>query len=120
MQWFRAEADMYRWLEHFESKHAEFERCIASFQKMESVWESLAETGATPGHCAYARKQYVMYRKLRTDAQRRYKACGFELFVTREDNVTLAEAVASWRQTQFAWMDDLVSPLLPIRTNQLT
>lgn len=103
---------MYRWLEHFESKHAEFERCIASFRKMESVWETLAERGATPGHTAYAYKQHSVFHTLRTDAEKNYKACGYSKFVPREKNVTLADAIVSWRQTEFAWMDELVSTVV--------
>ncbi|KAJ3712824.1 hypothetical protein C8R42DRAFT_567538, partial [Lentinula raphanica] len=38
VQWFRAEADMERWQEQLEIKHAEFLRLIASFTKHRDAW----------------------------------------------------------------------------------
>ncbi|KAJ3717726.1 hypothetical protein C8R42DRAFT_547207, partial [Lentinula raphanica] len=65
VQWFRAEADMERWQEQLEIKHAEFLRLIASFTTHRNAWESLAKSYSdSPGHLAYAREHQDMFDSL--------------------------------------------------------
>ncbi|KAJ3967682.1 hypothetical protein EV361DRAFT_1007290 [Lentinula raphanica] len=57
VQWFRAEADMERWQEQLEIKHAEFLRLIASFTKYRDAWDLLVnQYSSIPGHRAYAQE----------------------------------------------------------------
>ncbi|KAJ6607244.1 hypothetical protein B0H10DRAFT_1956402 [Mycena sp. CBHHK59/15] len=43
VQWFRAEAEMYRWLEQYKRKHAELMRVIERFHRDSVVWAGLAD-----------------------------------------------------------------------------
>ncbi|KAL0568821.1 hypothetical protein V5O48_013154 [Marasmius crinis-equi] len=47
--WFRAKADMYRWLEEKELLEEEFRRLIQACEKMAEVWEDKAETNQCKG-----------------------------------------------------------------------
>ncbi|KAJ7205382.1 hypothetical protein B0H12DRAFT_1080327 [Mycena haematopus] len=42
VQWFRAEAEMYRWLEQYEHKHAELMRVMERYRRDGVVWAKLA------------------------------------------------------------------------------
>ncbi|KAJ7727981.1 hypothetical protein DFH07DRAFT_782310 [Mycena maculata] len=69
IQWFCAEAEMYRWLEQYERKHAELMRVIERFRHYGEVWMRLAdceeERNSWPNHVAtFARMQTAMYNQL--------------------------------------------------------
>ncbi|THU94988.1 hypothetical protein K435DRAFT_859998 [Dendrothele bispora CBS 962.96] len=91
VQWFRAEAEMYRWMEQFEIKHAEFARVISHFRTMSSTWNSLAESHESPGHTAYAKRHAMMYMDLAEDAELRFKRVGHPEFVVLAEDVLLHE-----------------------------
>ncbi|KAJ7683790.1 hypothetical protein B0H17DRAFT_1204924 [Mycena rosella] len=93
VQWFRAEAEMYRWLEQYERKHAEMMRVIARFQHDSAVWMGRAAReeglgGGVNGGVAFARMQATMYRRL-------------------EHNAKLVIKIDRWRDVVFKWMDDM-------------
>ncbi|THU99897.1 hypothetical protein K435DRAFT_658099 [Dendrothele bispora CBS 962.96] len=112
VQWFRAEAEMYRWMEEFELKHAEFERTISHFRAMSSAWKSLAGTNDIPGYIASARRKSAMFTDLAEDALIRFRKVGHPDFVDRPDGVILADRVAQWRLSQLSWMKGLVGSFM--------
>ena len=54
VQWHRALAEMMRWLEEYEIKHVEFDRCIKAYSTMSSVWMELADKHSHTGYRAFA------------------------------------------------------------------
>jgi hypothetical protein len=80
-QWFRAWAEMMRWMEEFELKHAEFVRCIRSFQFMSVTWEQMASKATDPGYAAFGRQQADTYRVLCEDAEKLVTQHGEARFV---------------------------------------
>lgn len=81
---FRADAETFRSLEQLEMKHAEFERTILYFQKMQEIWLALSEEKSNPVNQSYARKQASSFARLAEEAQTRYdkhgsgEGCGCE------------------------------------------
>ena len=80
VQYFRAEAEMLRWLEEYERKQAQFMRCIRSFSRMAKIWLQLADNSEhpNPGYGAHARKTASRYQKLCHDARQRFSAAGYK------------------------------------------
>ncbi|KAJ7507409.1 hypothetical protein B0H11DRAFT_1902570 [Mycena galericulata] len=116
VQWFRAEAEMYRWLEQYERKHAELMRVIERYRRDGVVWTGLADReeqqkGGVNGASTFARMQATMYHRLEHNAKVIFekadsgahhdwvKATTFDELVTKIDG---------WRDVVFKWMDDLV------------
>ncbi|KAH6894792.1 hypothetical protein BKA70DRAFT_1117388 [Coprinopsis sp. MPI-PUGE-AT-0042] len=65
VQWFRAEAEMYRWQEEWEHKIIEFSRAIRFHQHMNTVWLTLSNhSSTTAGMTAYARRAAARYLEL--------------------------------------------------------
>lgn len=108
VQWFRAEAEMYRWMEQFETKHAEFGRTILFFSTMEATWNMLAKMAQAPGTAAYGKRKASMYSDLAKDANARYKQVGHPDFINIPEGKILADVVAEWRTKWLAWMTPLV------------
>ncbi|KAF8197201.1 hypothetical protein K438DRAFT_2119659 [Mycena galopus ATCC 62051] len=114
VQWFRAEAEMYRWLEQYERKHAELIRVIERYRRDSEVWTQLAKRdeergGDSQGAVAFACMQSAMYRRLQHNATKIFKkaegahadwvvASTFDELVVKIDN---------WRGVVFAWMDEM-------------
>ena len=74
MQWFRAEAEMYRWLEQYERKHAELMRVIERYRRDSAVWAGLADreeeqNSGCNGATVFARMQAAMYKRLEHNAE---------------------------------------------------
>ncbi|KAJ7055404.1 hypothetical protein C8F01DRAFT_1258576 [Mycena amicta] len=88
-----AEAEMYRWLEQYEHKHAELLRVIARYRRDSEVWAGLAEreeaalaehveaglvkheeTVKANGASTYARMQAAMHQRLEHNAQVIFKS----------------------------------------------
>jgi hypothetical protein len=90
VQWFRSEAEVYRWLEEYELKHAEFERTIRTFGFWAREWSEVASSARQEGKHgveAFARHQSAIYRTLQTGAKELYTKCGEPaLAVTVTDN----------------------------------
>jgi hypothetical protein len=116
VQWFRAEAEMYRWLENYERKHAELMRVIERFRRDGEVWGLRAtrlenDPNHNRGVATFAFAQVGMFRRLETNAREIFKsrasgahqdwvsAGTFDEFVVK---------VVQWRDEVFKWMDELV------------
>ncbi|KAJ7934318.1 hypothetical protein B0H13DRAFT_2305737 [Mycena leptocephala] len=112
VQWFRAEAEMYRWLEAYERKHAKLFRVIERFHRDSVVWVRRAvreeqQTGGGNGKSTFARKQAAMFKRLEHNAKVHFKnpepgahhdwvsATTFDELVTKIDG---------WRDLVFNWM----------------
>ncbi|KAJ7220754.1 hypothetical protein GGX14DRAFT_354197, partial [Mycena pura] len=115
VQWFRAETEMYRWLEQYERKHAEFLRVIKRFGRDSQVWAALADRDEERGEefkgaVAFARMQAAMYKRLQHNASKTYKnaegAHADWVSATTVDD--LAIKIDSWRDMVFTWMDEMV------------
>ncbi|KAJ7144583.1 hypothetical protein C8R44DRAFT_865490 [Mycena epipterygia] len=115
VQWFQAEAEMYRWLEHYERKHAEIFRVIERFRHDKVVWTGLADreeaqNGGLNGAVTFGRMQAAMHKRLEHNAGVIFKsadsgahhdwvsATGFDDLVIKVDN---------WRDVVFKWMDEM-------------
>lgn len=68
VQWFRAEAEMMRWLEELELKHFELLRTIKSFDYCATMWRDVGEANLNSGRRAYARRQASIYQLLSRNA----------------------------------------------------
>ncbi|KAJ3776407.1 hypothetical protein FB446DRAFT_842401 [Lentinula raphanica] len=98
VHWFRAEADMERWQEQLEIKHAEFLRLIASFTKYRDAWNTIsAYFSPTPGHRAYALEHRDMFDSLRIDAEEKFCNCALPFLRCCTSGNTLADRVQLWR-----------------------
>jgi hypothetical protein len=81
VQWFRAQADMERWVEEVELLEEDFRRLVRGCQTMDRVWTSLSNSTVSPryvdptipstiaiipsnGHRAYALQKAAMFRKM--------------------------------------------------------
>ncbi|KAF6743906.1 hypothetical protein DFP72DRAFT_826853 [Ephemerocybe angulata] len=78
VQWFRAEAEMYRWLEESEIKLAELLRCIEYFANMAKIWTQLAHSSLdNPGKQAYARQTAAQFSELSSTARSQLDKAGY-------------------------------------------
>ncbi|KAJ7061920.1 hypothetical protein C8F01DRAFT_1082533 [Mycena amicta] len=116
VQWFRAEAEMYRWLEQYERKHAELMRIIERFRRDGTVWAGLADrekqTNGTNGTVVFARMQASMYRKLEHNARCIFKDANLGAhhdWVRAGSFDELVVKIDGWRKEVFRWMDEMVS-----------
>ncbi|THU76142.1 hypothetical protein K435DRAFT_903305 [Dendrothele bispora CBS 962.96] len=102
VQFFRDEAQMERWQEQVEIKHAEFHRAIKYFGRFSEIWTNLAHKSDTqnkPGHAAYARKQAGMYINLKNECETLFKAAATIDETLREipEGNTLSDQLSSER-----------------------
>ncbi|KAJ3963401.1 hypothetical protein EV361DRAFT_957095 [Lentinula raphanica] len=98
VHWFRAEADMERWQEQLEIKHAEFLRLIATFTKYRDAWSYIsAHSSPTPGHRAYALEHKDMFDSLRVDAEEKFRNCSLPFLRCSTSGDTLGDRVQLWR-----------------------
>lgn len=122
MRWFRARADMQRWVEEVEILEEEFRRFIRGCEKMSSVWDSLAGTlpvkygirlnspnGApTSGYRVYALQKASMYQRMASDARHRFDIAGGQW---PKDGETLSEHVLRRRpkteMSEGEWKEEL-------------
>jgi len=106
VQWFRAEADMYRWREQFEQKLAEFLRCTCAFGKMKEVWAALTKLQPpnSPGHIAYTRKKSDMYARLEKESEKRFDSVGYRELRLKaaNDYQALLDYVTAWQTEENA------------------
>jgi len=93
-----------RWLEEYEMKHVELRRCIKSFHKMHSAWESIANNCGNLGHSAFSRRQSELYCLLHDDAVDRFKRVGYSPFVTCNDSELVSE-VYRFRNHELGWLN---------------
>lgn len=95
VQWFRARADMERWIEEADLLQEEFRRLIRGCEKMAEVWSSITgsisakyatEEGRSPllpspprrGYVAYASQKSSMYREMARRAREHFCDAGGE------------------------------------------
>ncbi|KAJ7026891.1 hypothetical protein C8F04DRAFT_1296032 [Mycena alexandri] len=114
VQWFRAEAEMYRWLEQYERKHAELMRVISRYRRDSEVWRGLADReealNGTNGATTFARMQAAMHRRLELNATTLFKSAdsgAHHDWVAATSFDDLVERIDRWRDAVFKWMDDL-------------
>ncbi|KAJ7450135.1 hypothetical protein FB451DRAFT_1410483 [Mycena latifolia] len=115
VQWFRTEAEMYRWLEQYKRKHVELMRVIERFRCDGMVWVGLADweeerSGGRNGAVTFAHMQAAMYKRLEHNARVVFK--GAESGAHRDwvSAMTFDELVTKidgWRDAVFKWMDDM-------------
>ncbi|KAJ7328259.1 hypothetical protein DFH08DRAFT_709773 [Mycena albidolilacea] len=116
VQWFRAEAEMYRWLEQYKRKHAEVMRVIARFRRDSEVWVARADreetvNGGVNGAATFARMQAAMYQRLEHNAEVVFKSPDSGAHHDWVSATTFDELVTKidvWRGVVFKWMDDMV------------
>ncbi|KAJ7604134.1 hypothetical protein FB45DRAFT_1070754 [Roridomyces roridus] len=116
VQWFRAEAEMYRWLEQYERKHAELMRVIARYRRDSEVWSKLgdreeAENGAANGASTFARMQAAMYSRLEYNARLIFNSAesgAHHDWVSATTFDDLVVRIDRWRDEVFKWMDELI------------
>jgi hypothetical protein len=117
VQWFRAEAEMYRWLEQYERKHAEFMRIIERYNRDSVVWAGLASAeetrnGGLNGAVTFARMQATMHRRLEHNTNVIFRSADSEAhhdWVSASSFEDLINKIDGWRDVVFKWMDDMVS-----------
>ncbi|KAJ7290759.1 hypothetical protein C8J57DRAFT_1612009 [Mycena rebaudengoi] len=115
VQWFRAEAEMYRRLEQYERKHVELMRVITRFRRDTVVWAGLGDreelqVGCTNGAVSYARMQAAMYKRLEHNAKMIFKSAesgAHHDWVSAESFDELVTKIDGWRDVVFKWMDDM-------------
>ncbi|KAJ7895125.1 hypothetical protein B0H13DRAFT_2339007 [Mycena leptocephala] len=115
VQWFRAEAEMYRWLEQYERKHAELFRVIGRYHRDSVVWAGQADreeerNGGVNGKATYARMQAAMHRRLEHNAKVIFKSAesgAHHDWVSASNFDELVSKIDGWRDVVFQWMDDM-------------
>ncbi|KAJ7632060.1 hypothetical protein B0H17DRAFT_1217613 [Mycena rosella] len=113
VQWFRAEAEMYRWLEQYKRKHVELMRVIARFRRDSEVWGKRADreeglSGGVNGSASFARMQAAMYQRLQHNAEVIFKSPDSGAHHDWVSSTTFDELVTkidAWRDVVFKWMD---------------
>ncbi|KAJ6478665.1 hypothetical protein DFH09DRAFT_1341831 [Mycena vulgaris] len=115
VQWFRAEAEMYHWIEQYERKHAELFRVIERYRRDSVVWAGLADReseriGGVNGAVTFARMQAAMYRRLEHNAKVIFKSPDSGAHADWVSATTFDELVTKidgWREVVFKWMDTM-------------
>lgn len=100
VKFFRDEAEMERWREQVEIKHAEFARVIRAFRKSNEIWMAIANSRSsspTPGHIAYARKVAMRYTLMERDTRDRFAGCCIPVLQDIGEGQTLADQILAWR-----------------------
>ncbi|KAF9471253.1 hypothetical protein BDN70DRAFT_977471 [Pholiota conissans] len=106
VQWFRARADMERWIEEVDLLQEEFRRVIRGCEKMAEVWATMSHqisskycsedrspllpAPSRAGYTAYALQKSAMYRQMAVRAQKAFTDAGGE---SPSDGETLSEHV---------------------------
>ncbi|KAJ6595454.1 hypothetical protein B0H10DRAFT_2328574 [Mycena sp. CBHHK59/15] len=118
VQWFRAEAEMYRWLEQYEHKHAELFHVIGRYRRDSVVWAGQADreeerNGGPNGKVTYGRMQAAMHRRLEHNAKVIFKSAesgAHHDWVSATSFDELVTKIDGWRDVVFKWMDDMALP----------
>ncbi|KAJ7696136.1 hypothetical protein B0H16DRAFT_1706433 [Mycena metata] len=124
VQWFRAEAEMYRWLEQYEHKHVELMRVIERYRRDSVVWAGLADreeqVNDVTGTATYARMQAAMYKRLAYNAEIIFKAADSGAHHDWVSATTFDEMIMKmdgWRDIIFGWMDRMPFANHPLGPN---
>ncbi|KAJ7131454.1 hypothetical protein C8R44DRAFT_731675 [Mycena epipterygia] len=105
VQWFHAEAEMYRWLEQYERKHTELMRVITRYHRDGEVWCGLADReearNGMNGHDAPVpraqRHNHLQERRLGAHHD----------WVAATSFNDLVERIDGWWDEVFKWMDGM-------------
>ncbi|CAA7263853.1 unnamed protein product [Cyclocybe aegerita] len=102
VQFFRAEAEMQRWLEEHEIKQAQFMRCIRSFAGLSRTWGELAvKNTGSPGRVAYAKKTAARFARLEHRAWQQFVKAGYQDCLSAMDKgISLASLVQCDRSSR--------------------
>ncbi|ESK93539.1 hypothetical protein Moror_1637, partial [Moniliophthora roreri MCA 2997] len=110
--WFRAKADMHRWLEEVELLEEEFRRFACGCDKMKETWERLAVLNTNPAYAAYAHHKADMYAQMATEAKEKLVAAGGGW---PGDNQTLIQYLRTRRpQLNVDWSQIQSQPEVPV------
>ncbi|KAJ6615202.1 hypothetical protein B0H10DRAFT_2258038 [Mycena sp. CBHHK59/15] len=122
VQWHRAEAEMYRWLEQYERKHAEGFRVIERFRRDSVVWAGLADReearNGVNGATTFARMQVAMYSRLEHNAKVIFKSATLGAhhdWVSATSFDELVTKIDRWRDVVLKWMDEMFGVELKLR-----
>ncbi|KAF8147086.1 hypothetical protein K438DRAFT_1780295 [Mycena galopus ATCC 62051] len=115
IQWFRAEAEMYRWREQYERKHAELMRVMMRFKRDGEVWMKRANhleemEVKRMGAVTYAREQAAMCGRLEHNARVAFqdpKSAAHKEWVAATTFNDLVARMDASREQDFTWMDEL-------------
>ncbi|KAL0569419.1 hypothetical protein V5O48_012546 [Marasmius crinis-equi] len=124
ISWCRQQAEVFRWMEEFEKKHAEFHWLIRYFQRMEKAWLSVADAPEDPINTvekidvipearaikvnalgAYGLRQAGVWGDYARIAQAQFREVSYPPF--HDTDTLLAPRVIQFREEQFAWMKEL-------------
>jgi hypothetical protein len=108
VQWHRAWAEMMRWLEEFELKHAEFAKTINSFRTMANTWNTLADTEDDDARAAFARHRSNTFLILHDHAVAVFSKTADSQFVNPKGGDLIA-AIRMFRETELGWFRQLVT-----------
>ena len=113
VQWFRGEAEMFRWLEQLERKHGDFMRSHKSMTKLANVWTSMSELSAV-GRKAFARQTAAMFKAMTDNVAARYARCAKPQILNRTGE-SFANRILDFRRQELGWMSSygLVSDFYP-------
>ncbi|KAJ6562774.1 hypothetical protein DFH09DRAFT_1082735 [Mycena vulgaris] len=114
-KWFRAEAEMYRWIEQYERKHTELFRVIERYRRDSVVWAGLADRaseriGGVNGAVTFARMQAAMHGRLEHNTKVIFKSPDSGAHADWVSATTFDELVTKidgWREAVFKWMDTM-------------
>ncbi|KAJ6549649.1 hypothetical protein B0H10DRAFT_2447169 [Mycena sp. CBHHK59/15] len=114
VQWFRTEAEMYRWLEQYERKHTEGFHVIERFRCDSVVWAGLADReearNGVNGTATFTRMQAAMHSRLEHNAKVIFKSAALGAhhdWVSATSFDELVTKIEGWRGVVFKWMDDM-------------
>ncbi|KAJ6590828.1 hypothetical protein B0H10DRAFT_1960949 [Mycena sp. CBHHK59/15] len=115
VQCFRAEAEMYCWLEQYEHKHAELMHVIERFCRDSVVWAGMADheeerNGGLNGVVTFARMQAAMHRRLEHNAKVIFKSAESGAhydWVSATSFNELVTKIDRWCEVVFKWMDEM-------------
>ncbi|KAF6742158.1 hypothetical protein DFP72DRAFT_1081660 [Ephemerocybe angulata] len=90
--WFRARADMMRWVEEVEILEEDIRRVVRSAERMEAFWTSAAsESPKISGRQVYAYEKASMFKRMAVDARAALKNGGGDWPDTNESVVEYAD-----------------------------
>ncbi|KAJ7052995.1 hypothetical protein C8F01DRAFT_1331136 [Mycena amicta] len=110
VQYFRSEAEAFRWLEQYERKNVELWRVTERFRRDSEVWKQRAEQAVEPGAVCYARHQAAMAKRLSAYARKNFqdRSLGANVdWIQATSFEDLVSRIERSRNTTFKWMDEL-------------
>ncbi|KAL0569928.1 hypothetical protein V5O48_012031 [Marasmius crinis-equi] len=124
ISWTRQQAEVFRWMEEFEKKHAEFHRTIRYFERMKEAWTKIADNPEDPINSvesidrdpeakaakvfalkARARRQAAIWGDLARSALAQFRDVSYPKFF--DMSKPLAPRVVDFRNEQLAWFTEL-------------